>query len=120
MLTALILTPPRSRPAIAASHARPLSPPRLAPLRAPLAVKLSGANLAVVAMLVGAWLWSGHPVSLAGAIVVVAAIAIYTVLIVIALRPIRDLDAVASRVWQGDYAARVGRSAVADQGTVRV
>ena len=120
MLTALTLTPPRSRPGIPASAVQPLSPPRLAPLRAPLVVKLIGANMAVVAMLVGAWLWSGHPVSLVGGIVIVAAVALYTVLVVIALRPIRDLDAVASRVWKGDYAARVSRSAVADQGAVRV
>jgi signal transduction histidine kinase len=81
---------------------------------------LVGANLAVVAMLVGAWLWSGHPMSVVGGIVIAAAIAVYTVLIVIALRPIRDLDDVASRVWKGDYAARVSRSAVADQGALRV
>jgi signal transduction histidine kinase len=89
-------------------------------LRAPLAVKVVGANLVVIAMFVGAWVMSGHAISLAGALLVLGGIAIHLVLILIALRPIRDLDDVASRVWKGDYAARVSRSAVADQDTLRV
>ena len=120
MTSALTLTPPRPRPAIAASSGPANATAPLAPLRAPLIVKLLGANFAVVAVLVGAWLWSGHPISVGGGLLIVAAIAVYTLLIVIALRPIRDLDAVASRVWNGDYAARVSRSAVADQGALRV
>jgi signal transduction histidine kinase len=38
----------------------------------------------------------------------------------IALRPIRDLDETASRVWDGDLGARVSQSAVADDDVLRV
>ncbi len=93
---------------------------RLAALRAPLVVKLVGANLAVVAILLGGWLISGHPMSSSVALAIVGVIAVHLALVLIALRPIRDLDAVASRVWRGDYKARVSRSTVADQEVLRV
>ena len=41
-------------------------------------------------------------------------------LVLVALRPIRDLEAVASRVWGGDFGARVERSSVADNEVLRV
>lgn len=96
------------------------TPLRLAALRAPLAVKVAGANLVVVALLAVAWVVSGHSISLLAAALVVAGILIHLALVLVALRPIRDLDAVASRVWYGDYAARVSRSAIADQDVLRV
>jgi signal transduction histidine kinase len=120
VITAVPLTPPQSQPAVISEPKRLDSIPRLAPLRAPLAVKIVGANLFVVSLLVGGWVWSGGSVSAATLVVVVAALIVHSGLIFVALRPIRDLDTVASRVWKGDYAARVTRSAVADKGTMRV
>lgn len=96
------------------------SPLRLAALRAPLAVKVVGANLVVVVLFVGAWLVSGHSIGAMAAALIVAGVVIHLALVLVALRPIRDLDDVASRVWYGDYAARVSRSAVADQEVLRV
>jgi signal transduction histidine kinase len=45
---------------------------------------------------------------------------VHLVLVLIALRPVRDLETAASRVWRGDYGARVKVSAVADQEVLRV
>jgi signal transduction histidine kinase len=53
-------------------------------------------------------------------LVITAALAIHLALVLIALRPIRDLDDAASRVWRGDLGARVTRSIVADEDVVRV
>jgi signal transduction histidine kinase len=89
-------------------------------LRAPLVVKLVGANLAVVAILLGGWLVSGHPMTAPVALAIVGVIAVHLALVLIALRPIRDLDDVASRVWRGDYQARVSKSVVADHEVLRV
>jgi signal transduction histidine kinase len=83
-------------------------------------VKVVGANLLVVVLLAIAWVVSGHSIGLLGGAMIIAGLAIHLVLVLIALRPIRDLDAVASRVWYGDYAARVSRSAIADQEVLRV
>lgn len=89
-------------------------------LRAPLAAKLVGAN-AVVAALVGAvWFALRDAEPAAIVLVVLAATGIHFVAAVIALRPIRELEDVATRLWHGDYGARVGRSAVADHDVVRV
>ena len=51
---------------------------------------------------------------------IVAVLVLHLVVIGIALRPIQDLEAVASRVWKGDFAARVEQSAVADDQVLRV
>jgi len=93
---------------------------RLAALRAPLVVKLFGANLLVVALLVVALIrWTVVPVGpLLG--VAAAVVALHLVLVLVALRPIRDLENAASRVWRGDFGARVARSAFADRDVVRV
>lgn len=96
---------------------------RLAALRAPLAIKLVGANAAVVIGLVTVWRMAGGVASvnmLATFGVLVAAMAAHAVLALIALRPIRDLEIAASRVWYGDFGARVARSSVADSEMVRV
>lgn len=118
MSFALSLTPTSSSATTSRSAGRAAL--RLAALRAPLAVKVVGANLLVVVLLFGAWLASGHSVTAAAVGIVLAALVVHLVLVLIALRPIRDLDVVASRVWHGDYAARVSRSAVADQEVLRV
>jgi len=93
---------------------------RLAALRVPLAVKLVGANLAVVALLVAFRSGLSHAGSLALDGAIFLALALHVVLVLIALRPIRDLEAVAERVWQGDFGARVERSRIADQEVVRI
>jgi len=115
---ALPLTPTSSSTTTGRPAGR--NPLRLAALRAPLAVKVVGANFVVVVLLVGAWVVSGHSIGLMSAGLIVAGMAIHLGLVLVALRPIRDLDAVASRVWYGDYAARVSRSAIADQDVLRV
>jgi signal transduction histidine kinase len=93
---------------------------RLAALRVPLATKIAGANLAAVVILGWLWLRGGASIT-AGAIgILCIVLAIHGVLIAIALRPIRDLEMVASRVWRGDFGARVERSAVADQQVMRI
>lgn len=93
---------------------------RLAALRVPLAVKLFGANAGVIALLVAVWIAAGGHFGAGPAIIVGAAIVLHLVVVLIALRPIRDLEMVASRIWHGDFAARVSRSAVADQEVLRV
>jgi signal transduction histidine kinase len=93
---------------------------RLAALRVPLAVKLIGANLLVVAILLIAWLSAGGPLNRVVAVTLAGLIALHLGLVLIALRPVRDLEVVASRVWRGDFGARVARSSVADHEVLRV
>lgn len=93
---------------------------RLAALRAPLVAKLVGANLLVVALFTTIWLVVGGIVNGAVVIALAGVIALHLVLVLVALRPIRDLEAVASRLWQGDYGARVERSSIADRHVLRV
>jgi signal transduction histidine kinase len=94
----------------------------LAALRAPLLIKLLGANALVVATLVVGWSMTAPrgtgmmlPVLLAA--LVFGASIVFTV---IALRPIRDLESTVSRVWEGDFGARVERSTIADNEVLRV
>lgn len=88
-------------------------------LKVPLAAKLAGANLVIV---VAAWVaayavhvtageWRMLAVMTAAMLV---GLAISLVLVSIALRPIRDLERTATRVWAGDLDTRVPRSAIAD------
>src|SRR5581483_10603464 len=93
---------------------------RLAALRVPLTLKLVGANLAVVALFAAIWVASGHAFTLSFAGVLAGAVLLHVLLVFVALRPIRDLEQVATRVWQGDFGARVERSAVADHEVLRI
>lgn len=93
---------------------------RLAALRVPLVVKLVGANLFVVASLFGVWIMMGGQVAGVVMVVLAVVVAIHLALVFVALRPIRDLEVVASRVWHGDFGARVDRSSLADDGALRV
>lgn len=93
---------------------------RLAALRVPLAAKLIGANLLVVALVLSAWLGTGGHASPAMLVVLGAFVAAHLGLVLLALRPIRDLEDVASRVWHGDFGARVDPSAVADHDVLRI
>jgi signal transduction histidine kinase len=89
-------------------------------LRVPLTAKLVGANLGVVAVLTVAWVASGSTMSSGVALAIVAVLVLYVFAVAVALRPIRDLEEVASRVWRGDFGARVEQSAVADDQVLRV
>jgi signal transduction histidine kinase len=93
---------------------------RLAALRVPLVLKLVGANLTILAGLVAFAASRGFAITPAAMIVVGLAVVVNAAVVLIALRPIRELESVAARVWHGDYAARVARSAVADAEVLRV
>ena len=92
-------------------------------LRAPLALKLVGANVLVFGATAAIVLSS----ALGGAgtflLVLLAAAAVglaaSTILVLLALRPVRELEATAARVWRGDFAARVGPSMLADREIAR-
>ena len=94
-------------------------------LRAPLAIKILGAN-AMIAVVVWSVAYYGHGgtpsmrmmVELAAALI--SGLAINTVLVVFALRPIRELEATVSRIWRGEPAARVSRSPIGDPQLDRV
>jgi signal transduction histidine kinase len=94
---------------------------RLAALRVPLVVKLVGANALALLLMASAWLYldaAVHPIVVWGFFM--ALLAIHVVLTVIALRPVRDLESLASQVWEGDMGARFRDSAVADDEVLRV
>jgi len=98
-----------------------VAPRRLAALRVPLAVKLVGANALTLLLMASAWLYfdvGAHPAFVIA--LFVALLAIHLLLTLIALRPVRDLESLASQVWQGDMAARFRDSAVADDEVLRV
>ena len=77
---------------------------RLAALRVPLALKLVGANVALVALLVAVASYDGLRVSTSVIALALVAIVAHAVIVIIALHPIRELESVARRVWGGDYA----------------
>src|SRR5688500_15449591 len=89
-------------------------------LRLPLMVKLAGANaLIVVVAWTAAWLdqrGGDSHLLIVLAVALAAGMVVNLVLLIIALRPIKDLEATAARVWKGDLGARVPWSAVADPG----
>lgn len=93
---------------------------RLAALRVPLVCKLAGANLFVLFVLAGMWTATRGTLSPSISLTLASLALLHLGLVMVALRPIRDLEAVASRVWQGDFGARVERSSVADDGVLRV
>jgi len=93
---------------------------RLAALRVPLVAKLIGANLGVVAVLTIAWVTSGAVMNAEVVLAIVAVLVLHLVAVAVAIRPIQDLEDVASRVWKGDFGARVEQSAVADDQVLRV
>ena len=95
-------------------------------LAVPLAGKLAGANalIALTAVVtavglhgVGRSEW--HMLSTL-ILALLASIVVNIVLVVLALRPLRELQATAERVWEGDLDARVRTSAVADRDMARV
>src|SRR5215218_9927003 len=89
-------------------------------LRIPLLAKLAGANLVVV-LATWAAVYATHRTSDAEwrtlalpAVVLVVGLVVNLVLVAVALRPIRDLERTAMRIWAGDLETRVPDSSVSD------
>src|SRR5215218_704973 len=89
-------------------------------LAAPLTLKLVGANLLVALAALAARAGTSAATSprtdtiiLLGALAV--ALVANCVLVQLALHPVRVLEETASRVWRGDFAARVPASMMADR-----
>ncbi len=124
MTTAIGVNTESSRRTTRPGRGRPVATARphirLAALRVPLVAKLLGANVLVVALLCGVWLAHGGMLSAWAAAAIVASIVLYLALVVVALRPIHDLETVAARLWHGDFGARVEKSLVADQQVLRI
>ena len=91
-------------------------------LRVPLMIKLLGANVLALALL--ALVVIGHgPAAPSVGVVIVAVIGgaiVFGGLAAVALLPLRSIEAVASRVWRGDFGARVDASPVADRDMKRI
>src|SRR5438067_61138 len=78
-------------------------PRQLAALRVPLAVKLVGANAFVLLLFASIWLYLDRDaIPLVVFILFVSMVAIHLALALIALKPISDLEALATRIWRGD------------------
>jgi signal transduction histidine kinase len=98
----------------------------VAPLRVPLVAKIAGANALVVvtAMVVALAAGDGTPTSARLTALVAAALGaslvVSVVLVLVALRPLDDLERVARRVWSGDLSARVPETLLADPDIERV
>lgn len=86
----------------------------------PLVLKVVGANVVMLTALVVLAAYVG--VAITPAILGIVALAIVgnAAVVLVALRPIRELESVATRVWHGDYAARVEQSVIADNEVLRV
>ena len=91
-------------------------------LRVPLVIKLIGAHILGLAIVIGSFyaLPGAHPALFVEVLLAVAAIVLFGVLAAIALLPLRGIEAVASRVWRGDFGARVDNSPVADRDMKRI
>jgi signal transduction histidine kinase len=106
--------------------ARPIPRWMEALLRIPLAGKLAGANLLIVLVAFVAAFAAGGTVPATADIFLIVALALAGSLVVnmglifLALRPLQELETTAARVWQGDLAARVHRSLLADRHVTRV
>ncbi len=91
-------------------------------LRLPLFMKLAGANALIVVCAWTAAYLDQHArtqdlrLLLVLGAALAAGLAVNAALVVIALRPIRLLEATAARFWKGDLAARVPWSALTDRG----
>lgn len=90
-------------------------------LRVPLAIKLLGANVLALSIVLAAVYGQGTEPSFSAAIVAsLVAVIVFGALAAIALLPLRGIEAVATRVWRGDFGARVGTSPVADRDMKRI
>ncbi|MEP7345782.1 MAG: sensor histidine kinase [Gemmatimonadaceae bacterium] len=95
-------------------------------LRVPLVAKIAGANGIIVVAAIGSAVAvmdrSGHDATLVLilAVALAGASVVNVALVLIALRPLADLEVTAQRIWRGDLSARVPRSIVADSDLLRV
>lgn len=95
-------------------------------LRVPLVGKIAGANAVIVVATVGVLLAVGVAelasvrMAVALAVPLLSGLAVNVALVFVALRPLRDLETTALRVWRGELEARVPPSPVADAGIQRV
>lgn len=95
-------------------------------LAAPLSTKLAGANATIVIAALGAALYThrGEPEDGRLLVLMTSALAVSllvsVVLVLAALRPLRDLEQIAQHVSSGDLAARVEPSALADRNMARI
>jgi signal transduction histidine kinase len=103
----------------------PIPPIAAAILRVPLATKLVGANLVLLAAcaliaLAAGWRPTGLAQVVALTLACIASLALTVFLVVVALRPIRAVEETALLVSDGDYEARVPFSPLADRSMTRV
>lgn len=91
-------------------------------LRVPLVMKLIGAHLLSLGLVVGGLfvIVGTHPRALLIVAVAILATVIFASLAAVALLPLREIEVVASRVWRGDFGARVDSSPVADRNIKRI
>lgn len=94
-------------------------------LRIPLAGKLAGANAVIVVAAVSATLGiHGDALDAQQVVVLAGALAgilfVNLMLVRLALRPLRDLEVTATRVWEGEFDARVRPSSIADRDLQRI
>jgi signal transduction histidine kinase len=93
-------------------------------LRVPLWGKVAGANLIIVLVTLAALDWmlpnARYQLGVAMAWLLAAGLLLNLALVGLALRPLRELEATASRVLRGDLEARVLPSALADRDMLRV
>lgn len=91
-------------------------------LGAPLTAKLVGANglVALAAIVALARASTPAPDVRIAAVALVIALGINLLLVRLALRPVWELERVATRVWKGDFAARVPATVLADGDMQRV
>ena len=87
-------------------------------LRAPLPLKLVGANAASLTIAAMALSWASHGWWLTTGLL--GAVFVHGGLGVLALRPQRELEEVAQRVWRGDIDARVEADPIADHDVRRL
>ena len=95
-------------------------------LRVPLGAKLTGANLIIVLVAWGVG-FAAHRTGAADwrllsvmTVALVLGFIVNLTLVSLALRPIRDLELTATRVWSGDLETRVPQSPIADSDLAQV
>ena len=91
-------------------------------LRVPVLVKLLGAHMAGMAAVAVVLIVLPNGQWQAAELISVTLLSLtaFFALALMALRPLRDLETVATRVWRGDFGARVGDSSIADRDLKRI
>ncbi|MCC6773946.1 MAG: sensor histidine kinase [Gemmatimonadaceae bacterium] len=98
----------------------------LALLRVPLIGKLIGANVLIAGAVCGAATlmhqdWTSETTVLVVSLLSLLGVVLVNIgLVMLALRPLADLESTAKRIWRGDVSARVPESLLADRDLQRV